>query len=521
MNATLNFPEQFWKKFPNYCPNKAKKKYEKYLNHIRTHLIKEISVYGNNSIFYFSLYNASKSCGKMYYENKEYYIWNEFSAIKPIIQVLKKGNNMSEKLSLVTISDQYIDLLIATNDGFEIAKAWFDGTDENSDVDYIPIDEVGLRHFIYNGEQLLTQHGHHSAYYDKIRKNLRIAKQVKAVSDCLYEELNEYVWPHIKKKSVYGRTYYHGVSLQNCSSELRHAVLGNHYQYDLEAAVYAVRLILAEDIFKQHNESMKGLFTHTKEYLDLKSSIRNRLAKHVKTYPDPVKLIKQAISAIGFGAKTHDFAWIDELGNVQHNSISDIIKNPAERHAVMTDPWIVEFKREQDDLTKLIATHWLNDENFVKQIDDVPNMKNNNGKFKHNQVLAYLFQHMETQIMSVITADLPVVVGIHDAFITKRPVNIIDLRCKLRDISEYLNIDKTDHGEFRTDLDAEEQQHREFIKQQELMVAQLHNKSVHFPQRKRVQYVSRAIEGHYDGSGYDGTGEYDRDLDPFYDESDK
>ena len=147
MNATLDFPEQFWAKFPNYSHKKAKQKYEKYLTYIRNELIRETSIYGNKDTFYFSTYDAAQKCGVFYYNDKRYYVWYEFCELKPIINIIKKGNNMTEKKSLVTVDDQYIDLLISGNDGYEIANTWFDSANENSDVDYISIDEAGVEQY--------------------------------------------------------------------------------------------------------------------------------------------------------------------------------------------------------------------------------------------------------------------------------------------------------------------------------------------------------------------------------------
>ena len=46
-----------------------------------------------------------------------------------------------------------------------------------------------------------------------------------------------------KKPSAFGRLYYEGVSVQNINKELRRAVLGNCWEYDIRSSVVAWKMV--------------------------------------------------------------------------------------------------------------------------------------------------------------------------------------------------------------------------------------------------------------------------------------
>lgn len=502
----------FRQKFPKIKEERAINLCNRYLAAIKKQVSKNLAYERGSVIMKFSTHEAMRDSGEFQYNNHRYYVWKEFESLLQIVVVWEKGSNLTNQLSQVRIDERYLDLLIETMDAAEIQNAWWGSNWNSADLSMIPVDVAGLEHFAVQCEREL-QKKHHPNYLNRVRQNLRVVKQVLVV-------VNSYNgrWPHLSKSSPYGRNYYVGLSLHNCSSEVRHAALGHHYSYDLDAACYAVRLLLVEDIFARANSDTLGLYTNTKDYLTHKSAIRRRLAQHIQHYPDGERLVKEALNAIGFGARLEEGSWLTAAGTREYNAISKIIRNSEDRERFMTDPWVIEFTREQEEMITIISEYYLTDDAFAEHLRTVPNMTNNRGTIKPNQVMAYLYQHMETQIIQHLTGDLEVTVTIHDGFIAKRRYNLLDLRVQLREISPYLDISVEEHIAFRTETD-DELEHHEFIRQEEARVAQLAGKPVHRPQ---TRYWPRIRPFNSETSAWTGTsvGEpnYDPDLDPWLDQ---
>jgi hypothetical protein len=249
------------------------------------------------------------------------------------------------------------------------------------------------------------------------------------------------VLPQIPKPSPYGRVYYKGINIQNVSKEVRIACLGEHYTYDLNAAVYAIKLMMVKKILKEQGIDDFGHFTYTKEYLDWKSPLRKHLSKHITAYEDGEKLVKEAITAIGFGARIGGGSWLID-GEWHTTSIEDIIMNPNDRKNFMNDPWIKSFVKEQQTMTKLISEDFIKSDGFVESVINIPNMFKND-KIRKSQVMSYVFQHTEKAIMDIITENIPVIARVHDSFITKRKLTgeeTIKIKMMLNEIEPMMTI---------------------------------------------------------------------------------
>lgn len=502
---------RFRQKFTKIKQERAINLCNRYLAAIKKQVSRHLVYARQSVILNFSLHEADRDSGTFNHNNIRYSVWKEFQSLLQIVVVWQKGSNLTNQISQVRIDEQYLDLLIETMDSQEIQNSWWGSNWNITDLSMIPVDIAGLEHYARQCERLLQQSGH-PQYIARVRQNLRIIRQVLVV-------VNGYngCWPHLSKNSPYGRNYYVGLSLHNCPKEVRHAALGHHYSYDLDAACYAVRLLLIEDIFAKANSDTLGLYTNTKDYLTYKAAIRRRLAQHIQHYPDGERLVKEALNAIGFGAKLQSGSWLTANGTREYSAISDIIRNSEDRERFMTDPWVIEFTREQEEMITIISEYYLTDDAFAEHLRTIPNMTNNRGTIKPNQVMAYLYQHMETQIIQHLTEDLDVVVTIHDGYITNQRYSLLDLRVKLREISPYLDISVEEHIPFRTETD-DELEHQEFIRQEEARVARLAGKPVHRPQTRYWPRI-RAFDGN--NQPWTGTSaeepNYDPDLDPWLD----
>jgi len=477
--SSLLVTEAFRKKFPKISQEKATKYYNRYLCAIRRQVIKQ-RAFGNTGISIpFSTELALKSCRDFYHKGTRYYIWNEFQSIKPIIKVINKGSNMSGKVSQVKIDGKYLELLIATADAPELMSSWWG--DDLDNFEFMPIDRVSLNYFIAECESNLASAT--GKYLDKIKNNLLDARQILVVSDWLVAHgiTETACWPHRRTQSEYGRFYYRGVSIHTTSKELRRAALGDHLEYDVEASCYAVKLMIAKDIYEEQGLEWHGAFTYTKDYLDLKGPRRKQLAKHITSYPEPMKLVKEAITAVGFGARLYDSSWTDGDSR-KYGALSSIIMNVHDRERFKRDPWVVEFCREQEELTQLIYQHYAAMPGIYDKLKDIKNMLTPSGKLKKTQVVCWVYQQAESMIMREVFKDMPIFATIHDCALSVGSLDMVEVRLRCQQISEYLHIEMDQHGRwYNSDLDIEVIDHKRHIAEEEARVARLLNKPVHVP----------------------------------------
>lgn len=503
LNA-LRIPQEFIDKFPALDIDKANKLYNRYLKSIRRPLIKLLPFCKEDTIE-FPVRKAFDDAGEFQYKNKRYYVYKEFYPLQPFFKIIEKGNNYNQHNSRVSMNQNMIDLLIDTGEVNELVNEFY-GSCDIDNLFPVKIDIKSLQGFIDHTEFELTN-TNNEKYEDKLRRNLRCAKYIKIISTFFKEAYGDYVLPHIPSPSEYGRVYYKGINLQNVSKEVRAAAIGDHHVYDLNAAVYAIKLYLALDLLKDQNIDTTGKFTYTKEYLDQKSQIREKLATHIRAYPDALKLIKETMTAIGFGARIGGQAW-QENGKFVNPAINDIIKNMEDRKRFMNDPWVVNFVKEQHKMTKFIVDEYLKMPEFIKKIENVKDIKNNNGKFRRTQVMSYLFQQSETMIMNIIKSQTDYLVMIHDAIITEQPFSnqsLLDMKTTLKDVCPYFTIShEFVKGWQSYDLMVEEVLHENRIQQEENL-ARINGYDTSRLRPIRYKYIetnndSKVYDGYDDGS---------------------
>jgi hypothetical protein len=518
---TFHLPNQFTEKFPDMKQEIAEKHFNKYLEIMRNELLRQLP-YVDDDIVNINLDKLWSY--RFRYKYDHYYIWKEFSELVPFVYITNTGSNLKNHISKGKILDQkLLDLLIDTADTSELVKMYY-GSYDISDMVMIPIDMKSLRGYIASTEYQLANTNTNNNHRNKMLANLRQAKYIKLIAEYYYPKFGTYVLPHIPSKSVYGRTYYKGINLQNVTKEVRAAILGKHYQYDLYAAIFAIKLYLANEILQQQGSSVWHEYSYTTEYLEQKDQIRSRLGRLIQAYPDGKKLVKEAITAIGFGARLSGGAWLEGLV-WQTSSIKDIIKNRDDFKRFANDSWLRNFHKEQKDLTNLIVNDYLQNESFVNKIKDLPDIKSVNGNWSKQKIMSYIFQHTETNIINFIVEHVNPIICIHDAFLVKDKITsdkLLDIKLWLNQNSEFFKLEMTEiEGWNSFESVTQEIEHKEFIKQQERLAKGY--KSEH-AQTDNIPVVKRKIEKVstiHDGKCYDSYDEgrnhesYDVDSDEY------
>nr|WP_315261745.1 hypothetical protein [uncultured Limnohabitans sp.] len=423
-----------------------------------------------------------------------------------LVQTVDKGSNLKGKLSevkltpLVTMtntleikdnilnnqtSDQEIDIYLRGSDASNQALCellypdfkldWTDA--ELLEVfDPVPVDVESLKNYIVwlNTEaKYLTRD-----QKDHALRQARIVLAVSQVFNGLYFQR--------KKPSEFGRNYYEGVSVQNVNKELRRAMLGNCWEYDIRSSVIAWKMGFARDCLTAQGseQSVREAFPATTCFLEDKTDFMNTVRYFTYTPTSPIldkdyqaKRLKEAFTAISFGARLTSHGWQISPGNWLNPALVEIIKNPDDRKRFLANSTVRAFIKEQNMLDDYLYGQ-------VKiqhpELLSMSVLQTHSGRSSKAKVLAYLYQHAETSVMNVVRevahakARTPIA-NVHDAIFFAHRLGL-DLKCEI----EYQMQERTGNPYWRLapkelkryeprllDVKREEQAHRARIAQEE------------------------------------------------------
>ncbi|PZU12106.1 MAG: hypothetical protein DI606_10520 [Sphingobium sp.] len=444
----IAIPKAFKDRFPDLSIKDQEKHFNKYLDVVSGVLWKSLPYLKDGSQTHVSTGGLYDDCRHFQYKNGRYSIWKCFKDIYPMFIVLEKGSNLKiadspfEKNTKVQIvNERLIKMLLNERAPKSVFYELFGENEDASDPKYerLEIDMDNLQRYIDNTEYEISRtDAEQTALQAKLRKGLYQAQLVHKVG-AHTEAAHGYAFlPMLPSPSSFGRIYYKGLNIQNVTKQVRSAIIGEHFQYDMNAAVYAVKLAIYNMINAGENEliqTRKG--TYTREYLNEKNAIRQRLARECfegvgVDHKFAVDRIKQALTAIGFGAKTTTGFWFD--GNDQKGTaLTDILKSPVVRERFLSDPWVEAFLSEQSVIEAEILDSIKAGSDFDEIAQVVREKNGANGRVTNPLLLAYTYQQNETFLMDVAIEILaqygiPVVARIHDAFVTSAavPTKVMD-----------------------------------------------------------------------------------------------
>ena len=243
-----------------------------------------------------------------------------------------------------------------------------------------------------------------------------------------------------KKPSLFGRMYYEGTSVQNINKELRRAVLGNCWEYDIRSSVVAWKMGWAKQCIQSRGqgEELRKVFSATLNFLEDKAGFMGTVQYFTFAEESPVpkdlqpKLLKQAFTAISFGARQNTTGWQNESGGWTNPALVEIIKNGDDRRRFLADASVQAFIKEQSMLdAHLYARVKLERRDLLSK----PFLQTASGRPSQSKILAYLYQHDETEVMNVVCAvaaqhGRTPIARVHDAIFFKRKINV-DLRSEI------------------------------------------------------------------------------------------
>ena len=260
---------------------------------------------------------------------------------------------------------------------------------------------------------------------DQALRQARIILGIASVMDGYYVQR--------KKPSAFGRMYYEGVSVQNINKDLRSAVLGDCWEYDIRSSVVAWKMGWAKSYIdtRGQGEDLRRVFSSTLGFLEEKAEFMDFVRYSTFDASSPVpkefqaKLLKQAFTAISFGARQTTKGWQNESGGWTNPALVDIIRNSEDRERFLADVTVQGFIEEQG---KLDAHLYEIVKVQRRDLLGKPFLQTASGRPSKSKILAYLYQHDATEMMDVVRAvaaqhDREPIANVHDAIFFRKKLS--------------------------------------------------------------------------------------------------
>jgi hypothetical protein len=214
------------------------------------------------------------------------------------------------------------------------------------------------------------------------------------------------------------------VTVSNCSSRIREAMLGDCYEVDLEAAV-----------FGYYRQTIAELSAHTyidPKYIDgyllNKQSLRELIATDCNISIDDVK---RGLTSITFGAK---------LNNTDYSCMVSLIPNKVKRAKFNAHPIVNGIKNTLNKINDAIKIRDKKLKEHRKQTDP-DNWVSKGGRYRVNKHLSHLYTHWETNIMvdllKFIDKNGETLLWIHDGLYCRNKPNEDEINKFLKTYSKW------------------------------------------------------------------------------------
>ena len=467
--------------FPN-PPNSSQRALNKYIATLTKMLMESLSrgqtpMEAMYSLFSISMHDLANRAGQIGTNRVRVHAWLRDNNLA-LIETVEIGSNLSGLVTKARLTDlvelrwighepaaDQCDLDTQTQmtllaQSGDVSQAVFEhlypeliGKDldshDRSKFDIIDVDVKSLANYLH-----WLQKGSNRFSVDQINQYQFQARLIWAVATHTRGK-----YPQRIKPSEFGRTYYAGTSIQNVNKELRRAMLGNCWEYDIRSSVVAWKMGFAKEYVATHapTQSVQSEFPATLSYLENKAGFMNTIQYLVfgsdSDLADAlqVKMLKQAFTAISFGARKTTKGWMDSSGKWTNPAIVDIFRIKTERDLFLADPMVCDFVAEQGKLDKYLF------DGFKAQRPDLLKLQylqTQGGNPSRAKVIAFLYQHEETTVMDIVRKTLvehghAVLANIHDAIVVRKRLKVdvrheIELRMQELTDNKYWRLGATE-----------------------------------------------------------------------------
>ena len=361
-------------------------------------------------------------------------ITRETAVLKPTQFLIVNNDNLLEYLQSLNATE--IDVYLAT-----LTKGWQDLIDDyQSNFNSLsfqvrsslyftsPVDIDSLKKYIkkiVQGSTLMSRLHQENAVV-QAEYVLRLA-QVN--SGLLHQKID---------KKAFGRTYYEGVSVLSTRKDLRMAFLGASWEYDCKSCSTARKMSFASHWHAQKKSrklDVRHSFAAMTLYLEDKEAFFDAVIFEVyNSQPTPeykVK-IKEAMTALGFGAKLSIGTWRSDTGEEAQSSLHKVFdKDTVVLKRFVDCDLVKKFNSEQQTLNKFIIARFSGDAVWQAEMTAEQQRKKIN-KFSQSQKMVWLYQHAETIMMDMVRDEViksgnNVLANVHDAVVVRNqiPANLL------------------------------------------------------------------------------------------------
>jgi hypothetical protein len=388
----------------------------------------------DNNLFYISVNLQRHKGGQIGTKKVRLQNWLEDNHLN-LFEVLEVGSNFSNKLSLIKLT-KLVHLNsshdLACSDAqvglqkTDIARLYPDLINQSLDsphvrahYDILPINQQSLTNYLH-----ALDHDTTTMTASQRRCASHQAQFIAGVA----EHFNG-LYPQRKKPSAFGRIYYEGLSAQNVKKDVRQAMLGGCWEYDVTSSVFCWKMLYARDCVPDNasHDIIEQTFYATIHYITHKHDFIETVRYYTfdsdseLTIDRQNKYIKQAITALGFGARIHSEGWALSNGEWVNSSIADIFKNAHELERFRECPLVHDFVCEQKQLDDCIFHRAVHDQPVCFGDADVYTQS---GRFSKAKVIAYMYQTYETTLMNYLEllikgSGKQIIARIHDAIVIK------------------------------------------------------------------------------------------------------
>ena len=490
--------------------NKAELALEKYINVVERHLEQSLLHMDDNMYrffknFYVSTHDLSLEVGQFVIDGKRQYLhkWLELNNLN-LVRVVKTGMKGSDYSTVsftqhVTMTDamdinqlrkKTIDELDAllndktltdTEFFYKLFPDFVSGAKNSKELqqeyDLCPIDVKSLKQFIV----FLTKRANKM---NAVQRQMLI-RQSKAI--VRIAEAGTGDMPMKKNHSHFGRTYYTGrLNVQSIRTTLRHAMLGDCYEYDIRSSVVAWKLGFAWQICERNGvpaQTFSNNFKTCLSYLADKRKFREAVRRGTFGSSTEISqdlqmdVVKQALTAISFGARKYKHGWIDQSGKEFNPAIVKIIADDTARLNFYACQHAASYIEENKLMDEIITEYAK--ENAPMLLSDTE-LQTASGRISNSKLMSYLYQQSETIVMDIVRKEVKaayktVLANVHDAIYIDQKLHSADKkRIELLMRSQtglqfwYLDEEKiTGYKGISDEVRKEELAHKALIKQQE------------------------------------------------------
>ena len=233
------------------------------------------------------------------------------------------------------------------------------------------------------------------------------------------------------------------------------------------------------------DQDLKKSFPSTLLYLEHKADFMATVSHYVFLDSSPVpkdlrpKLLKRAFTAISFGARQTVKGWLDSSGNWTNPALVEILQNSEDRTRFLSDVTVKQFIKEQNALDDYLYDLF---KKFRPDLLLERYLQTDSGRPSKAKVLAYLYQHGETQVMDIVrqaalAKGLMPIANVHDAIFFKRRLgaefkNAIEWQMREQTGNPYWHLTPKQIERYTPrslNTDRELGEHKERIAQEELL----------------------------------------------------